>query len=159
MARSPSKSSIVKTQLPALNSHILIIASNSSKGLVQNWIWSILISKLTQLFKWSVLCTFTTKIIGNINLSGYNLDYFLLYYFLITCWQNPWHKNSKKFKSSISKSPRKQRRTNKKPKQVPLSLSRARPQNWRTPKASRTHQPRQKVRTTAQEGHRSAKQK
>lgn len=34
--RVPSRSSITKTQLPALNSHILIITSNSSKGLVNN---------------------------------------------------------------------------------------------------------------------------
>jgi hypothetical protein len=34
--RVPSKSSITKTQLPALNSHILIITSNSSKGLTHN---------------------------------------------------------------------------------------------------------------------------
>lgn len=32
--RVPSKPSIGKTQLPALNSHILIITSNSSKGLI-----------------------------------------------------------------------------------------------------------------------------
>lgn len=33
--RMPSKSLIAKTQLPVLNSHILIITSNSSKGLMQ----------------------------------------------------------------------------------------------------------------------------
>ena len=37
LQRSPSKSSVIKTQLPALNSHILIISnSNSTKGLNHN---------------------------------------------------------------------------------------------------------------------------
>ena len=36
MNRSPSKSSVGKTHLPVLNSHILIISSNSSKGLAHN---------------------------------------------------------------------------------------------------------------------------
>lgn len=36
LKRTPSKGSITKTQLPALNSHILIITSNSSKGLTPN---------------------------------------------------------------------------------------------------------------------------
>lgn len=31
--RIPSKSSINKNQLPALNSHILVISNNSSRGL------------------------------------------------------------------------------------------------------------------------------
>jgi len=62
--RVPSRSSIGKTQLPALNSHILIITSNSSKGLVHNnwsinfsclcyWVWWISFTLLFNInWKW-----------------------------------------------------------------------------------------------------------
>ena len=57
--RVPSRSSIGKTQLPALNSHILIITSNSSKGLVHN--------------NWSI----------HLFVSAIEFDEFLLLYYLI----------------------------------------------------------------------------